>query len=110
MQPMSSVVVTGDGTRTLTLVSVVAPVYDEDRLYDTIETLVAIGDGHGVSAAQSGMIHDSQSSALQTTVTGPGGTSPVTSSDSESEGAAHSPLAQAAFLLGSSVEPSTRCI
>ena len=28
------------------------PVHDEDRLYDTIDTLVAIGDGHGVSAAQ----------------------------------------------------------
>jgi aryl-alcohol dehydrogenase-like predicted oxidoreductase len=28
------------------------PVYDEDKLYDTIETLVEIGDGHGVSAAQ----------------------------------------------------------
>jgi aryl-alcohol dehydrogenase-like predicted oxidoreductase len=28
------------------------PVYDEDRLYDTIDTLVAIADGYGVSAAQ----------------------------------------------------------
>lgn len=28
------------------------PIHDEDKLYDTIETLVAIGDGHGVSAAQ----------------------------------------------------------
>src|ERR1700761_8048581 len=28
------------------------PVYDEDRLFDTIETLVSIGEGHGVSAAQ----------------------------------------------------------
>ena len=28
------------------------PVYDEDKLYDTIDTLVAIADGHGVSAAQ----------------------------------------------------------
>ena len=28
------------------------PVHDEDRLYDTIDTLVAIGDAHGVSAAQ----------------------------------------------------------
>ena len=28
------------------------PIYDEDRLYDTIEALVAIGDEHGVSAAQ----------------------------------------------------------
>ena len=28
------------------------PVYDEDRLYDTIDALVEIGDGHGVSAAQ----------------------------------------------------------
>jgi aryl-alcohol dehydrogenase-like predicted oxidoreductase len=27
------------------------PVYDEGRLYDTIEALVEIGDGHGVSAA-----------------------------------------------------------
>ncbi len=28
------------------------PVYDEDRLYDTIEVLVGIGADHGVSAAQ----------------------------------------------------------
>ncbi len=28
------------------------PVHDEDKLYDTIEELVEIGDGHGVSAAQ----------------------------------------------------------
>lgn len=28
------------------------PVYDEDKLYDTIDTLVEIADGHGVSAAQ----------------------------------------------------------
>jgi aryl-alcohol dehydrogenase-like predicted oxidoreductase len=28
------------------------PVYDEGKLYDTIETLVEIGEGHGVSAAQ----------------------------------------------------------
>jgi glycosyltransferase involved in cell wall biosynthesis len=34
MQPMSSVVVTGDETRTLTLVSVVAPVYNEDQLIE----------------------------------------------------------------------------
>jgi aryl-alcohol dehydrogenase-like predicted oxidoreductase len=28
------------------------PIYDEDKLYDTIETLVEIADHHGVSAAQ----------------------------------------------------------
>ena len=28
------------------------PVHDEDKLYDTIDALVAIGDAHGVSAAQ----------------------------------------------------------
>ena len=28
------------------------PVHDEDKLYDTIELLVEIGEGHGVSAAQ----------------------------------------------------------
>jgi aryl-alcohol dehydrogenase-like predicted oxidoreductase len=28
------------------------PVYDEDKLYDTIETLIAIAEDHGVSAAQ----------------------------------------------------------
>ena len=28
------------------------PVYDEDKLYDTVEVLVEIGDEHGVSAAQ----------------------------------------------------------
>jgi aryl-alcohol dehydrogenase-like predicted oxidoreductase len=28
------------------------PVYDEDKLYDTVDVLVDIADGHGVSAAQ----------------------------------------------------------
>jgi aryl-alcohol dehydrogenase-like predicted oxidoreductase len=28
------------------------PVYDQEKLYDTIEVLVSIGDAHGVSAAQ----------------------------------------------------------
>jgi aryl-alcohol dehydrogenase-like predicted oxidoreductase len=28
------------------------PIHDEDKLYDTIETLVEIGEGRGVSAAQ----------------------------------------------------------
>src|SRR6185437_3036938 len=28
------------------------PVHDEDRLYDTVEVLLAIGEEHGVSAAQ----------------------------------------------------------
>ena len=28
------------------------PVYDENKLYDTVETLVQIGEGHGVSAAR----------------------------------------------------------
>jgi aryl-alcohol dehydrogenase-like predicted oxidoreductase len=28
------------------------PVYDEDRLYDTIEALIEIAEGHGVSAAR----------------------------------------------------------
>ena len=28
------------------------PVYDEDKLYDTVEALVEVGDSHGVSAAQ----------------------------------------------------------
>lgn len=28
------------------------PVYDEDKLYDTVDVLVEIADGHGVSAAQ----------------------------------------------------------
>jgi aryl-alcohol dehydrogenase-like predicted oxidoreductase len=28
------------------------PVHDEDKLYDTVETLVEIGDAHGVSAAR----------------------------------------------------------
>jgi aryl-alcohol dehydrogenase-like predicted oxidoreductase len=28
------------------------PVYDEDRLYDTVDVLVEIAEGHGVSAAQ----------------------------------------------------------
>ena len=28
------------------------PVYDEDKLYDTVDALVEIADAHGVSAAQ----------------------------------------------------------
>src|SRR6202011_5344618 len=28
------------------------PVYDEDRLFDTVEVLMQIAEGHGVSAAQ----------------------------------------------------------
>src|SRR5689334_18909831 len=28
------------------------PVYDQDKLYDTVEELVAVGESHGVSAAQ----------------------------------------------------------
>ena len=28
------------------------PVYDEDQLHDTIDVLVEVADGHGVSAAQ----------------------------------------------------------
>ncbi len=28
------------------------PVYDQEKLYDTVEVLIAIGDDHGVSAAQ----------------------------------------------------------
>jgi aryl-alcohol dehydrogenase-like predicted oxidoreductase len=28
------------------------PVYDEDKLYDTVDVLVEIAEGHGVSAAQ----------------------------------------------------------
>jgi aryl-alcohol dehydrogenase-like predicted oxidoreductase len=31
------------------------PVYDEDRLYDTIEVLVEVAEGHGVSAAQAAL-------------------------------------------------------
>ena len=40
-----------EGSRHLTQWSE-PPVYDEDLLYDTIEVLVEIADGHGVSAAQ----------------------------------------------------------
>ena len=37
------------------------PVYDEDKLYDTVEELVAIGADHGVSAAQVALgLHDGQ--------------------------------------------------
>src|ERR1700734_3368390 len=31
------------------------PIYNEDRLFDTIEALVEIGEGHGVSAAQTAL-------------------------------------------------------
>jgi aryl-alcohol dehydrogenase-like predicted oxidoreductase len=31
------------------------PVYDEDKLYDTIDVLVEVADAHGVSAAQAAL-------------------------------------------------------
>ncbi len=46
------------------------PVHDEDRLYDTIETLVAIGEEHGVSAAQVALAYTLAKPAVTTLVVG----------------------------------------
>ena len=46
------------------------PVHDEDRLYDTIDTLVAIGDGHGVSAAQVALAYTLTKPAVTSLIVG----------------------------------------
>jgi aryl-alcohol dehydrogenase-like predicted oxidoreductase len=46
------------------------PVYDVEKLYDTIEVLVEIGDGHGVSAAQVALAYLLQRPAVTTLVIG----------------------------------------
>ena len=46
------------------------PVYDEDKLYDTIEELVAIGEDHGVSAAQIALAYTMAKPAVTTVIVG----------------------------------------
>jgi aryl-alcohol dehydrogenase-like predicted oxidoreductase len=46
------------------------PVYDEERLYDTIELLVEIAEGHGVSAAQVALAWLLRRPAISTLVVG----------------------------------------
>jgi aryl-alcohol dehydrogenase-like predicted oxidoreductase len=46
------------------------PVYDEVKLYDTIEELVAIGDDHGVSAAQVALAYTMGKPAVTSVIVG----------------------------------------
>ena len=46
------------------------PVHDEDRLYDTIDVLVEIGQGHGVSAAQVALAYTLAKPAVTSVIIG----------------------------------------
>ena len=46
------------------------PVHDEDKLYDTIEELVAIGNDHGVSAAQVALAYTMAKPAVTSVIVG----------------------------------------
>jgi aryl-alcohol dehydrogenase-like predicted oxidoreductase len=46
------------------------PVHDEDKLYDTIEELVAIGEQHGVSAAQVALAYTIAKPAVTSVIVG----------------------------------------
>jgi len=46
------------------------PVYDEDKLYDTVEALVAIGADHGVSAAQVALAYTMGKPAVTSVIVG----------------------------------------
>ncbi len=46
------------------------PLHDEEQLYDVIETLVEIGEGHGVSAAQVALAYTLAKPAVTTLVVG----------------------------------------
>ena len=46
------------------------PVHDEDKLYDTIEELVAIGEDHGVSAAQVALAYTIAKPAVTSVIVG----------------------------------------
>ena len=46
------------------------PVHDEDRLYDTIDALVAIGEQHGVSAAQVALAYTLAKPAVTSVIVG----------------------------------------
>ncbi|GAA1849720.1 aldo/keto reductase [Microlunatus capsulatus] len=46
------------------------PVHDEDKLYDTIEELVAVGEAHGVSAAQVALAYTIAKPAVTSVIVG----------------------------------------
>jgi aryl-alcohol dehydrogenase-like predicted oxidoreductase len=46
------------------------PVHDEDKLYDTVDTLVAIGESHGVSAAQVALAYTIAKPAVTSVIVG----------------------------------------
>ena len=46
------------------------PVNDEDRLYDTVDVLVEIGEGHGVSAAQVALAYTLAKPAVTSVIVG----------------------------------------
>jgi aryl-alcohol dehydrogenase-like predicted oxidoreductase len=46
------------------------PVHDEDRLYATIDKLIEIGDGHGVSAARVALAYTLRKPAVASLVVG----------------------------------------
>jgi aryl-alcohol dehydrogenase-like predicted oxidoreductase len=46
------------------------PVHDEDRLYDTVDELVAIGEAHGVSAAQVALAYTLAKPAVTSVIVG----------------------------------------
>src|SRR3954471_3895129 len=46
------------------------PVHDEDRLYDTVDALVEIGQGHGVSAAQVALAYTLAKPAVTSVIVG----------------------------------------
>jgi aryl-alcohol dehydrogenase-like predicted oxidoreductase len=46
------------------------PVYDEDKLYDTVEVLVAVGADHGVSAAQVALAYTMGKPAVTSVIVG----------------------------------------
>jgi aryl-alcohol dehydrogenase-like predicted oxidoreductase len=46
------------------------PVHDEDRLYDTVEVLVDLGEGHGVSAAQVALAYTLAKPAVTSVIVG----------------------------------------
>ena len=46
------------------------PVHDEDRLYDTVDALVEVGEGHGVSAAQVALAYTLARPAVTSVIVG----------------------------------------
>jgi len=46
------------------------PVHDEDRLYDTVDVLVELGEGHGVSAAQVALAYTLAKPAVTSVIVG----------------------------------------